>query len=324
MAVYSTPGVYVEEIPAFPPSIAAVATAVPAFVGYTETAVGADTTSFPTTPFSKRIETYLEYQTYFGGPPADGATISFDGTIDNPGNVSVSASNPTFLMAYAVNHYFLNGGGPCFIVTLGTYGDGTVSTPDGDDYTSPTGPFQVLQEIDEPTLIVMPDATGLSDYASVYEMALSHCGQVMKDRFAILDVQENDTLGAGFRDNVNSEYSDYGAVYTPWLETSLTHLFDPSSVTIAGITPDPPTYRQQSCFQASFSPPEGSEVTTGKIVTNSSSPNGISVATSGAVQTLTISFTEGSEPTGTELMGNSWWGSCADQGYFSLSKDEDG
>ena len=36
MPVYKTPGVYVEEISTLPPSVAEVATAVPAFVGYTE------------------------------------------------------------------------------------------------------------------------------------------------------------------------------------------------------------------------------------------------------------------------------------------------
>ena len=38
MADYKTPGVYVEEISTLPPSVAAVATAIPAFIGYTEKA----------------------------------------------------------------------------------------------------------------------------------------------------------------------------------------------------------------------------------------------------------------------------------------------
>ena len=33
---YKTPGVYVEEISKFPPSVAQVETAIPAFIGYTE------------------------------------------------------------------------------------------------------------------------------------------------------------------------------------------------------------------------------------------------------------------------------------------------
>jgi Phage tail sheath protein FI len=35
---YKTPGVYVEEISKFPPSVAEVETAIPAFIGYTEKA----------------------------------------------------------------------------------------------------------------------------------------------------------------------------------------------------------------------------------------------------------------------------------------------
>ena len=33
---YKTPGVYIEEIVKFPPSVAQVETAIPAFIGYTE------------------------------------------------------------------------------------------------------------------------------------------------------------------------------------------------------------------------------------------------------------------------------------------------
>ena len=36
--VYKTPGVFIEEISKFPPSVAQVETAIPAFIGYTEKA----------------------------------------------------------------------------------------------------------------------------------------------------------------------------------------------------------------------------------------------------------------------------------------------
>jgi len=36
---YKTPVVYIEEFPKFPPSVAPVETAIPAFIGYTETAI---------------------------------------------------------------------------------------------------------------------------------------------------------------------------------------------------------------------------------------------------------------------------------------------
>ncbi len=38
MPTYKSPGVYVEEISVFPPSVAEVETAIPAFIGYTEKA----------------------------------------------------------------------------------------------------------------------------------------------------------------------------------------------------------------------------------------------------------------------------------------------
>ena len=54
-----SPGVYIEEISVLPPSVAPVATAVPAFIGYTEKGDLAKPT---------RIRTLLEFEHIFGGP----------------------------------------------------------------------------------------------------------------------------------------------------------------------------------------------------------------------------------------------------------------
>lgn len=51
-----TPGVYINEIDAFPPSVAQVATAVPAFVGFTQKG--------PTVP--TRITSFMEFEQLFG------------------------------------------------------------------------------------------------------------------------------------------------------------------------------------------------------------------------------------------------------------------
>ena len=61
---YKTPGVYIEEIPLLPPSIAEISTAIPAFIGYTSKAVK-DNQSLTNVPF--RIDSLLEYEQYFGG-----------------------------------------------------------------------------------------------------------------------------------------------------------------------------------------------------------------------------------------------------------------
>ena len=66
MAVMKTPGVYIVEKNAFPNSVVEVATAVPAFVGYTEFA---DNHNTPLTLKPWPISSMAEYHQYFGGPP---------------------------------------------------------------------------------------------------------------------------------------------------------------------------------------------------------------------------------------------------------------
>ena len=63
LSTLRTPGVYIDEIKKFPPSIAAVETAIPAFIGYTQKALkrGEDLTLKPTL-----ISSMLEYEEFFG------------------------------------------------------------------------------------------------------------------------------------------------------------------------------------------------------------------------------------------------------------------
>ncbi len=59
-----TPGVYITELDAFPPGIVGVATAVPVFIGYTQTAA-ADGKSVALTPVA--ITSLAAYERVFGG-----------------------------------------------------------------------------------------------------------------------------------------------------------------------------------------------------------------------------------------------------------------
>jgi uncharacterized protein len=62
---YKTPGVYLAELSSFPPSVVGVETAVPAFIGYTQTAeVGGKPVLFK--PI--RIGSLADYEAVFGGP----------------------------------------------------------------------------------------------------------------------------------------------------------------------------------------------------------------------------------------------------------------
>ena len=103
---YTTPGVYVEEISPLPPSVTEVATAVPAFIGYTERAVkdGEDLANKPT-----RITSASEFQQYFGGDftlTSAAVRVTVDTTKDNA--VSITTLN-RFYLYESVRLYFDNG-----------------------------------------------------------------------------------------------------------------------------------------------------------------------------------------------------------------------
>lgn len=227
---YKTPGVYVEEITTLPASIAQVETAIPAFIGYTEKAekLNGDPITEP-----KRISSLLEYETFFGGPQKERTiTVTVSGSGDER---TVKANEPTtksiFLMYYSMKMYFKNGGGPCYIISVGDYSaDSIYKDKLGDGLLN-------LEKEDEPTLILFPDATNLGsigDFNGVYADALTQCNK-LKDRFVIFDTY---TIGDGAVDQfrtLSSGYLKYGAAYYPWLKTNLNYVFDESNVDVSGI-----------------------------------------------------------------------------------------
>src|SRR5215472_6568723 len=155
-----TPGVYTTEIPAFPPSVAQVATAIPAFIGYTENDTDTKGNSWHLKP--KRITSLLEYQQTFGGAPKESnLAVKIVEHHDSGGNLvsadvtaSISGSPSTkYLMFYALQMFFMNGGGPCYIVSVNTYttGGGSVA------HTDLQKGLDSIEAEDEPTLIVFTD-----------------------------------------------------------------------------------------------------------------------------------------------------------------------
>lgn len=240
MSTYRTPGVYIEEIQTIPPAVAAVATAVPAFLGYTEDAALAEV---PT-----RITSLLEFEQLFGASPPTqidldvtkrtteaGALLGVDVALDGG---SLSDPVPTELMHYAVKHYFANGGGPCWIYSLGAHGSNVAG-----DYTAG---IAALEAVDEPTLLVFPGATRLTtagDHESVVQAALESCLRT-QDRFTIADVRDalpggaHDTtteIDSGFRSAVSPtdpKALQYGAAYWPYLRTRIPWFTHDASVRI--------------------------------------------------------------------------------------------
>jgi len=144
---YKTPGVYVEEKETFPPSVAQVETAIPAFIGYTE--VGEQ--HKPT-----RISSMLEYEALFGKANPEAFAVAFKDGVATATQTKVS----DFKMYYALQMYFANGGGPCYIVSVGDYNDAVTVGNSTTEGTLLYG-LELLKKEDEPTLIVFPDLQGL-------------------------------------------------------------------------------------------------------------------------------------------------------------------
>lgn len=219
--MYKTPGVYVEEISTFPPSVAEVATAIPAFIGYTQSGDAG-------TVKVAQINTLLEYEQTFGKPKPTAFTVTAAGVVNPP------ASNvPATPLWYAINLYFQNGGGRCYVVSV----DSDDSALAADRYKAG---LTALEAEDEPTLIVMPGAVALAqdDFNTVAQAALAHC-QKLGDRFAILDVKSGDVKE--FRDGIGANNLLYGAAYHPYINTSLVHAYDEALVTIEDADASTPT-----------------------------------------------------------------------------------
>ncbi len=242
MPTYETPGVYIEEAPALPPSVTPVATAVPAFIGYTEKAVGDGGEDLTGTPV--RIASLADYERRFGDAPVQELSVRVTRRAGRgPAGVAVrwaaGPGLPAQLLHYSLRLYFANGGGPCHVYSLGPYGDAAPG-----DFTDA---IAALESVDEVTLLVFPDAVRLTDdgYAAVVDAALSSCRR-MKDRFAIADIpdalpggtEDNAGVTARFRARIGGRSADLtrcGAAYFPYLATTIPFRTADGNVTVDGM-----------------------------------------------------------------------------------------
>jgi uncharacterized protein len=213
MPSYSIPGVYVEEIAKFPPSVAQVPTAIPAFMGRTEKTTDAQGGSLINKAI--RIASQKEYEQIFGiGPRPTVTRIDLDA--DN-NFVNATLTVPHYLYD-AIRLFYANGGGDCYIISVGGYTGSVTDT----SYTGPGNALEVISKIDEPTILLFPDAANLTapQLGNVQKAALLQCG-LLKDRVTVCDTLANDSLGTNFRTNIGINDLKYGMAYTPWLSVAL-------------------------------------------------------------------------------------------------------
>lgn len=254
MALYKTPGVYIEEISKFPPAVAAVETAIPAFIGFTQQALdekGQTLSNIPT-----RITSLLEYEQLFGTAPNQAFSVAVtQRQITSSGKIiqtSVAYNGtppriPDYMLYYSMQLFFANGGGPCYIVSVGdtsatNYSVGLFTTA-----------ITRLEEYDEPTLYVFPDACSHrasniaddSNVGDIVDAAMQSCAK-LQDRFVIADVRNaiaggtdtNAEVTTAFRDEVlaDKDIVKYGSTYFPYLDTSISFLTSDDDITVASHT----------------------------------------------------------------------------------------
>jgi phage tail sheath protein FI len=300
-----TPGVYVTEFAAFPPTVVGVATAVPIFIGYTQTAMD---------PSSKKqlylqavpIASMADYYNYFGvGYPAQGSVqlqpetsppsgdydfeaASSDGaysatspthTTTTTGNYIVGTSTTMagevsfvekFNLYSAMQLFYANGGGNCFVISVGNYwGTNTVApTPDQppvdinkDDLLNG---LKVANDTRGGTMLVVPDACMLvtppaapgdpctyPDYQPVAVKMLEQAA-TLQDRVAILDMPgalvPANWNSTGMKEEADAFYDliapaaayfSYGAAYGPAVESSLLAKADVTYANLQGTKTSP-------------------------------------------------------------------------------------
>ncbi len=212
MPTYRTPDVYIEEISVFPPSVAEVETAIPAFIGYTQKATQVTAWDLKNVP--KRIKSLLEFETYFGAGPE----FTVNEVVIDEGNAFVSSDiSNSYYLYDSLRLFYDNGGGDCYIVSVGGYKTGSPYI----DRDELKGGLNAVAKADEPTILLFPDAATLAgdDLAAVQQHALKQCGE-LRDRVAVLDTRSDDPLGAAFRDKLGINNLKYGAAYSPWLKVN--------------------------------------------------------------------------------------------------------
>lgn len=245
MSNYRSPGVYVEEVSLLPPSVAEVESAVPAFVGYTEKATNLmvdDLFKVPTP-----INSLGDFVQFFGGPePENPANIVIDvdelmtGTTTTGFNVTITLDRPNMskhILYHAIKHFYANGGGKCYIVSVGKFAD-PIAKGDIDEGLALVG------NEDTPTMIVVPEAIHLSqaEFDSNNQAMITQASD-MKDRFAIIDTYTTtvpktsasvkaDKETAIEKIPVEGHIRRFGAVYYPHLQTVYNYGFDFDAVTL--------------------------------------------------------------------------------------------
>lgn len=233
------PGVYTQEISTLPPTVGVIPSAVPAFIGYTEKAAkkSENLLNKPT-----RIRSMKEYEDLFGSVPLQNIQVNIDDRASNPNRPQVTVLKPAdfkYKMYHELSFYFANGGGPCYIVSVGFYN----AEPDMQAMQDAVDKLVKIQDV---TILVFPDGTSLTqpNYVTLINHALLHCAK-MNDRVTIIDISDantdsTDDIEKNFQTPVsNDDEKKYGMAYFPYIDTVFSYGYAEANVTVKNHVQDP-------------------------------------------------------------------------------------
>jgi hypothetical protein len=251
-----TPGVYVNEINAFPNSVVPVATAVPAFIGYTPQAEYQGK-SYLNKP--QKVTSMAEFQAIFMLPdltPVDAPLKQYNPeyylvaekeqphsgdymNIEGEYYSVLPDPNTIYYLYNSIRLFYANGGGDAYIVSVGSYGPSS-NKPLANVNKPLVNPNVVLDDLmaglalleneTEPTMYICPEATLLSvEDNGVLMQTMLLQAQRMQTAVFIFDVigarnpdpvmYSNDIQT--FRNNTGSVGLNYGVSYYPFVGTSI-------------------------------------------------------------------------------------------------------
>lgn len=263
-----TPGVYINEVNAFPNSVVQVETAVPAFIGYTPQAEY-EGKSYLFKPM--RITSMVEFLAIYGYP-ADPTTQKYPPQYNPSYFITKQKKKPTKGESYVLNGdiytvepdpntiyylynslllFFQNGGSQAYIVSIGSYGPASGKAIDpGSQIVNPNvlvtdmeKGLATLKKVPEVTMYIYPEATllSLADNGTLMELTLVQCDS-MQTAVAIFDIiggREPDPILwpddiQSFRNNTGNNFLKYGVSYYPFLRTTVVPINQVSYANING------------------------------------------------------------------------------------------
>lgn len=251
----NTPGIYIDQINELPNSIVPVATAVPAFIGYTPQA-SMEGKSY--TNKAVKISSFAQFKSIYCLPdppaPADAArqyspqyylkkqqdqqpsanSLQIDGAY-----YSILPDPHTVYYFYnSIRMFFENGGADAYIVSVGGYGDPSGKPiAEGHNLINPNvklnellGGLAILENETEPTMYVCPEATLLSvdNNSTLMQAMLVQCEKLATaiSIFDLIGAKQPDLHGytqdiESFRNSTGTRGLSYGVAYYPFIGTTL-------------------------------------------------------------------------------------------------------